>query len=206
MRQNLLDEFRTRFPANPFTETTSEASELFVFEQNTQNCQGKIIPITCLATTPPIGLCLKLQNKILNNKISHICIDGDFIPYGQPQYDPANTEIGHKRPDCLVFDDARLIFVELKLEQEELTFGKEDTKWKKIIEGAKQILAFVEFLKNENFDLGLFQSEKIGIICMRFEPNFSTISRGNAARNSEILKISQQIGFLVKPCQVFDFE
>jgi hypothetical protein len=30
---------------------------------------------------------------------------------------------------------------------------------------------------------------------MRFEPNFSNLTRGNTARNTEIFKVSQKIGF-----------
>lgn len=142
----------------------------------------------------PIVRHFKIINQNLN-KTAHICIDGDFITFGREKYNINSLSFSDGRPDSLVFNNKKVLFLELKVDQEDDTESKEDPKWKKFFEGARQILDFVIFLRDNGFEIESYNSDIYAVVCFRFEPNFSIISNGNTQRNNERFKISQKLGF-----------
>lgn len=198
MVDKFILDFKNKFNNHYFSEKILTNKDLFVFETSEINNDNKRIKYTKLSAEMPANRHFKINNNQINNPIAHICIDGDFIEYGNEKYDNLSEKFSQGRPDSIVFDNAKFLFLELKLEQEDLTWTKEDAKWKLFFEGAKQILDFVIFLKNNLFEISEYYSTIFAVVCMRFEPDFSTISRGNSARNTEIFKISQKLGFEIK--------
>jgi hypothetical protein len=206
MQDKIIRDLRSVFSEHSFTETTLPGTPLNIYETKGKDSEGYSIKFTVMTNAEPEERTFKITNLEEENKITHICIDGDFIPYGKEKYDENSTKRKDGRPDCIVFDDKTFLFVELKLEQEEISFGKEDTKWKRLFEGANQILDFVNFLRARGFEVENYYSQISAVICMRFEPNFSIKSRGNSARNGERVKISQKLGFEILAQNHFEFK
>lgn len=205
MREQFISNLRAVFSEHNFTETTLVDNLLFVYETAGIDFLGYAKIFTVMTTIAPEIRNFEIINTIAENQITHICIDRDFIPYGQQKYDVNNIARKDGRPDFVVFDDNNFLFVELKLNQEDATFNKEDTKWSKFFEGANQILDFVNFLRGNGFEIKDYCSKVCGIVAMRFEPNFSIKTRGNSARNSTIFKISQKLGFKIIAQNYFEF-
>lgn len=203
MQQKIILDLKTVFTDHSFTEITLNNKLLFVYETAGIDAAGFAKTFTVMTNVAIETRNFKIVNKAQENFITHICIDGDFIPFGQWKYDNNSSSEKDKRQDCIVFDDTTFLFVELKLNQEDATFGKEDTKWRKFFEGANQILCFVNFLRGNNFEVKNYYSKVHGIVCMRFEPNFSL--KGNTARNTEIFKVSQKLGFKIMAQNYFEF-
>ena len=206
MQDKIIRDLRSVFSDHSFTETTLTGTPLLIYETNGKNSEGYSIKFTVITHEESELRSFEIINREKGNKITHICIDGDFIPYGQEKYDSKNSKWKDGRPDCMVFDDNTFLFLELKLEQEDTTFGKENTKWNKFFEGANQILDFVNFQRTRGFDIQDYYSQINAIICMRFDPNFSIKSRGNSARNSERAKVSQKLGFEILAQNYFEFK
>jgi hypothetical protein len=205
MQDKIIRDLRSVFSDHSFTETTLTETPLHIYETNGIDESGYSIKFTVMTNAEPEERTFKITNLEEENKVTHICIDGDFIRYGQYKYDKNSPERTDRRPDCIVFDDKTFLFVELKLEQKEISFGKEDTKWKKLLEGANQILDFVNFLRAKGFNVADYYSQISAVICMRFEPNFSILSRGNSRRNGERLKLSNRLGFPILAQNYFEF-
>jgi hypothetical protein len=194
MHNRTIDDLKTLFPNNAFTETRSNSNQLFVYDVKKLDANGHKIGITIMSDTKlDDSRCFEIENSIIENEVAHICIDGDFITYGQHKYDGDSAKTKDGRPDCLIFDENRLLFVELKLDQEDATFDKEKTKWKKFFEGITQIEDFNRFLKRNGFDVKDIYSDVRAVISLRFEPIF----RPNSARNNEKLRRSIALGFPV---------
>ncbi len=190
MPNKFILDLKSVFSSHNFTETLLADSSLFVYE----DAQTKL---TEMSNVIPPFRHFKINNPKSNNLIGHICIDGDFIPYGQEKYNAKSSNFSEGRPDSIVFDKNIFLFLELKLEQEDATWEKEDTKWKKFFEGVNQILDFVTFLRDNNFEVNDYYNVIYAIICMRFEPNFS-ILKSNSQRNNLRFKISSKLGFEIK--------
>lgn len=197
-RENILVDLREKLPQHHFLETTKIESPQFIYEVNTCDSQGHSIKQTIMQ---PLFLEEKRGFEIKNDTqqpISHICIDGDFISYGQEKYDAKSEKQKDGRPDCIIFDNQYLLFIELKLDQEDESFDKEKSKWNRFFKGVNQIEDFVGYLRNNNIEIN--QTQK-AIVCMRFEPKFQS----NAARNREKLKRSEQLGFEILASNNFTF-
>jgi hypothetical protein len=205
MQDKIIRDLRSVFSDHSFTETTLTGTPLRIYETKGKDSAGHSIKFTVMTNAKPEERTFEITNLEEENKVTHICVDGDFIPYGKYKYDENSQVEKDGRPDCIVFDDSTFLFVELKLEQEDATFGKEDTKWKRLLEGANQILDFVNFLRAKGFNVADYYSQINAVICMRFEPNFSILSRGNSARNSVRVKISNELGFPVLAQNQFEF-
>jgi hypothetical protein len=194
----ILTNLKGTFLGNPFTEISFRHEFLFTYESVEINHAGSIIrKFTEMTNSLPSNRHFKSRNINIESQTIHICIDGDFIEYGQENYDPFSASFSQGRPDSLIFNDQTFLFLELKVEQEAATVSKEDPKWKKYFDGANQILDFVNFLRANNFEVNSLQYNIYGVVCFRFEPDFSIISNGNAQRNSQLLKISQKLGFML---------
>jgi len=182
-----------------FFETTLDNNNLYIYETEKTNVNNIVQKFTIMKNIIPTNQFFHIINKP-NNYITHICIDGDIIPYRQEKYNPNSLAHSDGRPDCMLFDNLKLFFVELKVEQLDSSFDKDKTKWRLFSKAMHQIVDFIEFLKIELNKIGKtifdFYPDNLikGIICMRFEPDLSTQKR-NAQRNSERLKLSNQIGF-----------
>jgi hypothetical protein len=194
--KTILD-LKSVFIQHPFVEARMASTELYVYEGSEINANGHKITTTQITDLLPLDRHFKIKNTIIDNVIAHICIDGDFVSYGQEKYDLSSSAFSDGRPDSIIFDSKTFLFLELKLNQEDISWGKEDTKWKNLLSGTKQILDFVTFLRNNGFEIKHNYSSIKAVICMRFEPDFSILTRGNAARNTEIFKISMKLGFEV---------
>lgn len=190
MQDVFIQNLRNHFKIYDFTENFSSEQYIYVQEIKGSDSNGYKIKYTVLTEQLPLERHFKIYNS-REEKIAHICIDGDFIPYGQYKYDNLSANLKDGRPESMIFNNDTLVFLELKVEQEEATFGKEDAKWKKFFEGVGQIADFVAFLRNHSFEVKDYFANIYAIVCMRFEPSF----RSNAKRNNEIFKRSKSLGF-----------
>jgi len=173
----------------------SSVQNLYVQEINTIDANNHKIKITELTEIEPNERHFKVSN-LNNTKIAHICIDGDFIPFGQEKYDSNSPKRKDGRPESLVFSEKMLLFLELKVEQEDATFGKEDdVKWTAFFKGLTQIEDFVSFLRSNSVEVKDYFQKVEAVICMRFEPRLIS----NARRNTELYKRSNAIGFRILP-------
>jgi hypothetical protein len=195
MQDKFILDLERNFKLHSFNVFYSFEQNLYVQETNTLDNNNHIIKITELSETEPA----KRHFKILNpdsTQIGHICIDGDFIPYGQAKYDLNSKKYSDGRPDSLVFSPNTLIFLELKVEQDDATFGKkDDVKWRAFFKGVTQIEDFVRFLNHNSFKVKDYFTSVEAVICMRFEPKFVS----NTSRNTELLKRAVAIGFRISP-------
>jgi hypothetical protein len=199
MRDLFIRDLRNTFISNSFTEDCSSSTNLFV-EEIRKIVDNHPIKCTSMSDVLPVDRHFKIFNTN-QDEIAHICIDGDFIPYGQHKYDVLSPTNKDRRPECMVFENTTLVFLELKVEQEDATFDKPDVKWDKFFEGVAQIQGFVNFLKNNSFDLKNYFKNIKAVVCMRFEPALNS----NAKRNSQKLKRSIEIGFEIIPHNHNDF-
>ncbi len=186
MLHRFIFDLKRDFSQYTFTESILKGQHLFIYD--TSN-------LTEMIDNEPATRHFKIMQSDPENEVVHICIDGDFIP----KHDSQSLAFFGIRPDCLVFDKNKFICLELKVEQEDATWEKEDSKWKKFFEGARQILAFIKYLRVNQFEVKNYYSTLYGIICMRFEPNFSINNKSNAQRNVQLFKISTELSFEIKP-------
>lgn len=195
MRDQFILDLKRHFSAHSFTEMCASATHLYVQEINKFDESDNFIRCTVLREAVPTERHFKVSNNY-QDEVAHICIDGDFITFGQSKYDEKSQSIKDGRPDSLVFDDNTLLFLELKVEQEDATFEKsEDVRWKAFFKGLTQIEDFVKFLRNNSFEVKSYFKTVKAVICMRFEPKLVS----NAKRNTELLKRSTALGFLIAP-------
>lgn len=202
MQNKIILDLKSVFSKHNFTETTLTLTPLYVFENRSLDELGHPISVTEFSSLEPSKRHFKILNPIENNAVSHICIDGHFIPFGQQKYDINSHSINDGRPDCVVFDDNTFLFVELKLEQLDISFDKEKSKWKRFFEGLNQIEDFVKFWRSNGFEIKDYYPQVYAIVCMRFEPVF----RRTSARNTEILKRSQKLKFKIIIQNYFEFD
>jgi hypothetical protein len=168
-----------------------QAKKLYIYETNGRDANGFKIKHTVLLDRLPVDNHFKISHNS-DTKLYHICIDGDFVPYGLEKYNRADTNKNSDgRPDSLLMNAQKVVIVELKVEQEEASFDKEDSKWKRFFKGVTQIEDFVLYLKQNNIRFEDYFSTVEAVVCMKFEPNFAS----NTARNTERLKRSMRIGF-----------
>jgi hypothetical protein len=195
MREQFILDLKRHFSGHSFTEMRASSTHLYVQEINKFDDLANFIRCTVLMETLPTERHFKVSNKN-QAEVAHICIDGDFITYGQSKYDEKSPKIKDGRPESLIFDNNSLLFLELKVEQEDATFEKEeDVRWKAFFKGLTQIEDFVKFLRNNSFEVSdYFQTVK-AVICLRFEPKLIS----NAKRNTELVKRSTALGFLISP-------
>ncbi len=196
---DLILNLKNVFSAHNFTETLLNDELLFVYEvSETNSTATEIKKYTEMSDIQPAIRHFKVKNTAFGTETAHICIDGDFVPFRQEKYNTLSASFSDGRPDSLVFNSQTFVFLELKVEQEDATETKEDPKWRKYFEGANQILDFVIFLRANNFDIKSYYSRIFAVVCFRFEPDFSIISKGNAQRNTQLFKISQKLGFALR--------
>jgi len=192
----IILDFKSVFSTNSFTATLYNDEFLFVYEVTEKDEWGKEIrKFTEMSNIQPTTRHFKVKNSDNMSQTAHICIDGDFINYRQEKYNNSSTSPSDGRPDSIVFNNQKFLFLELKVEQEEDTKTKEDPKWKLFFKGANQILDFVNFLRDYGVEIKSYLNDIYGVVCFRFEPNFSIRSNGNTQRNNQLLKISQKLGF-----------
>lgn len=193
---SIILDLKSVFRSHSFTETRLPDEFLFAHEVSEVNDLGKIIrKYTKITNIQPNNRHFKVKNTEIGTETVHICIDGDFIPYGKAKYNNLRPDVySEGRPDSLIFNNKTLVFLELKVDQEETTESKEDPKWKKFSEGANQILDFVNFLKDNGLEIKSYYSNVFAVVCFRFEPNFSLL-RGNSQRNGQRVKLREKLGF-----------
>lgn len=195
MQNKFILDLESTFSLHSFNSEYASVLNLYVKEINRLDRNNHKIKVTALSEIAPIQRHFKIHNPNYT-KIAHICIDGDFIPFGQEKYDHNSKKISDGRPDSLVFSENTLVFLELKVEQEEATFGKtDDVKWTAFFRGLTQIEDFVRFLRSNTFEVKDYFQKVEAVICMRFEPRIIS----NTRRNTELLKRATAIGFRVLP-------
>lgn len=195
MQDKFILDLKSTFCSHSFSTMYSIAQNLYVQETNTVDANSYKIKITKLSEIEPEERHFKVSNPN-NTQIAHICIDGDFIPFGQEKYDSNSPKRKDGRPESLIFNENILIFLELKVEQEDATFGKEDDiKWTAFFKGLTQIEDFVNFLRSNSVEVKDYFQKVEAVICMRFEPRLVS----NTRRNTELLKRATAIGFRILP-------
>jgi hypothetical protein len=175
----------------PLNVSIKQAKKLYIYETNGCDANGFKIKHTVLLDRLPVDNHFKISHNS-DTKLYHICIDGDFVPYGLEKYNLVDTNKNSDgRPDSLLMNAQKVVILELKVEQEEASFDKEDSKWKRFFKGVTQIEDFVLYLKQNNIRFEDYFTTVEAVVCMKFEPNFTS----NTARNTERLKRSMRIGF-----------
>lgn len=183
MREAFVEKITEVFTSRSFQETTLNDENLYVYDDDTQK--------VTIMTSSFVEKSFHIENSNIN-RVTHICIDGDFIPFGQYDYVGDNQERG--RNDFIAFNDGVLLFVELKLNVSEETTDK--GKWKNFSKGMKQLEDFIKYFM-ENFPVYSFYDENNvkAIVCMSFYPSFE--ARKNTQRNGEINKFYEETGIRI---------
>lgn len=153
MREAFIEKLKELSPGFDFTETLLDNDRLFVYDVTREDESGRRQSFTEMLDAPTGDRCFQIENPKLENIVAHVCIDGDLIPYGQENYDSANTEFSQGRPDFMIFDNDTFLVVEMKTEQEDLSFDKEKTLWKTFFKGIGQIIDFVKFLRRNGIEI-----------------------------------------------------
>jgi hypothetical protein len=137
MFNKIIADLKRIFEEHDFTETLMNSPELFVEDTPTTDENGHYIRYTMMTDLLPIVRHFKIKNTS-ENIIAHICIDGGFIKFGQKKYDHKSAKFADGRPDSIIFDQNNFIFLEIKVNQEDISWDKEDSKWKRFFEGANK--------------------------------------------------------------------
>ncbi|MEY4902964.1 MAG: hypothetical protein RLZZ292_779 [Bacteroidota bacterium] len=199
MNKKFLKALKKDFPAHAFSETTLSDKTLFVYEQEEKLEVGKNSFTVLSPNTTKDNFKINNINKL---PITHICIDGDFIPFAQQEYIVGDGQIGRKRNDCIVFSEKEILFVELKLN---VTTEEEKGKRAKLFEGMKQIKTFFLYLKEglaEEFSYFPVKNCH-AIVVMPSSPSFE--GKRNAQLNNELSKFKEATGLNITLSNKYSF-
>lgn len=191
---SFVETIRSIFDSNPYDVFTSEKEYLFVYDDSVSRRTYMQEDNTNLAKS--------MQIVNLNRyKVSHICIDGGLIKYGL--YDYVGDGLSHGRNDCMVYTDAELLLIELKMDVDEESMDK--TRWGRYSDAMHQISDFYLYLKKKMdekghpIDMYYTQSSIHPIVCMKNPPKLS------AQRNNEKEKFRIKTQLKIETSVVYQF-
>lgn len=198
MRNNFCSIIQTIYTSNPYTIDRLCSTLLYAYD-----C-GLSKRTFLVESDTNKDKSLKIKND-KRSEIVHICIDGGIIKHGLEDY--VGDGIPRGRCDCMIFNDNKLLLVELKMDVEPLT--KDKTLWKNFSHAMKQIKDFFLYLKaslqQEGKGINTFYSNDniIPIICMKYGPNIHP--RRNVQRNNEKEKFREETQLKIQSICEYEF-
>ena len=110
-------------------------------------------------------------------EIVHFCIDGGIIQYGKKCPDYVGDGKPHSRPDCMLFSDDKLIFVELKMNMQTTEDKGVFKNYKKAVEQLQDFICefFIPQYANHNDKIENYYSRGnyYSVICMKTSPRLA---------------------------------
>ncbi len=111
MSNNFISVLQETFEhSHTFTKTKLKDANVYVNEVEIADASNHKIKQTVFANTRPATNHFHIVNSEVNNEITHICIDGDYIVYGKEKYDLDSSKQADGRPDAVIFDKNRFLF------------------------------------------------------------------------------------------------
>ena len=175
MREAFSNAVSNRFTSHPFTVDRSCEAALYAYDSATDHRTY----LTDSDSQKDISL--EISN-VGETELMHICIDGGVIEYGLEDY--VGDGQPHGRCDCMIFNDAKLVFVEFKMNVETL---RDKRIWQICNDAMSQIEDFSGHLKNvfhqhgDEFSNYYDKGHASALVCIKTAPNM------NVRRNSQRL-------------------
>ena len=159
------------------TEMRGRDCEMYVFDEKFKNELGEDDGRTyMISNTTNKDKSLVIENNS-EKEIIHICIDGGIIRYGRRCPDYVGDGKPHGRPDCLIFSDNKLVFVELKMNMQSDEDKGVFKNYKKALEQLQDFLCnfFIPQYANHNDKIEnyYFKGNYYSIICMKIPPRLT---------------------------------
>ena len=183
MRNAFASSVRENLSIYRDTEIRGQDNMMYLFDEHFQNVFGIKDGRTYLTsddTNREKSLIVKNPKR---KEIVHICVDGGVIEFGKDDY--VGDGQPHGRPDCMIFSDDKLIFVELKTEMQT---NKDEKRWRRYSEALNQLQ---DFLCNYFYPKYAEHSDSLenyykrgnyfSVVCMKTAP---TISERNTQRQN----------------------
>jgi len=183
MRNAFASSVRENLSIYRDTEIRGQDNMMYLFDEHFQNVFGIKDGRTYLTsddTNREKSLIVKNPKR---KEIVHICVDGGVIEFGKDDY--VGDGQPHGRPDCMIFSDDKLIFVELKTEMQT---NKDEKRWRRYSEALNQLQ---DFLCNYFYPKYAEHSDSLenyykrgnyfSVVCMKAAP---TISERNTQRQN----------------------
>ena len=175
MREVFSSAVSSRFTSHPFTIDRGSDAVLYAYDSATDHR-------TYLTDSDAQkDISLEISNAS-GTELIHICVDGGVIEYGLEDY--VGDGQPHGRCDCMLFNDAKLVFVEFKMNVET---QKDKRLWQICSDAMEQIEDFSIHLKNvfrqhgDEFSNYYAKGSALALICIKTAPGMS------ARRNSQRL-------------------
>lgn len=175
MREAFANAVSSRFTSHPFTVDRRCEAVLYAYDSATDHRTY----LTDSDSQKDISLEISNVGEI---ELMHICIDGGMIEYGLEDY--VGDGQPHGRCDCMLFNDAKLMFVEFKMNVETL---KDKRIWQICNDAMGQIEDFSSHLKNvfhqydDEFSNYYAKGHASALVCIKTAPAM------NVRRNSQRL-------------------
>ena len=180
---------------------------LYVYDDKYQNEFGEGDGRTFLSSDDAnMNRALIIQNPS-KKEIVHICIDGGVIRYGKKCYDYVGDGKPHGRPDCMVFSDDKLLFVELKMDMQT---ESDKGRWARYSEAVGQLQ---DFLCNYFIPMYSVHNDKIenyykkgnyySVICMKSAPVL--VGKRNSQRQTrrELFRTTTNMDVVITTTETF---
>lgn len=180
---------------------------LYVYDEKYMNEMGEEDGRTFLSSDDANRNRALIIENSLKKEIVHICIDGGVIQYGKKCPDYVGDGKPHGRPDCMVFSDNKLLFVELKMNMQ--TTGDEG-RWKNYSKAMGQLQDFLcnYFIPmysahNDGIENYYKKGSYYSVICMKTAPEIAGKRNSQRQSRRESFRTATNMDVVVKTTESF---
>ncbi len=189
------------------TEMRDCNSLMYVYDEKYKNDVGEEDGRTFLSSDDANKNRALMIENTSKKEIVHICIDGGVIQYGKKCPDYVGDGKPHGRPDCMVFSDNKLLFIELKMNMETM---EDKGRWKKYSEAVGQLQDFLcnYFIPmysahNDGIENYYKKGSYYSVICMKTAPELSGKRNSQRQSRRESFRTATNMDVVVKTTESF---
>ena len=177
MRNAFASSVKSNLAIHRDTEMRCNNSKIYVYDEKYKNEYGEDDGRTHMTSDDTN----KERSLIIENdsekEIVHFCIDGGIIQYGKKCPDYVGDGKPHGRPDCMLFSNDKLLFVELKMNMQTGEDRGIFKNYKKAVEQLQDFLCnyFIPQYANRNDKIENYYSRGnyYSVICMKTPPRLA---------------------------------
>ena len=189
------------------TEMRNCNNVLYVYDEKHQNDFGEEDGRTFLSSDDGNkSRALFIENSS-EKEIVHICIDGGVIQYGKKCPDYIGDGKPHGRPDCMIFSNDKLLFVELKMD---MHTEKDKGRWNRYSEAVGQLQDFLcnyfipTYAKhNDKIENYYKKGSFYSIICMKTAPVLAGKRNSQRQSRRESFRTATNMDVVVTTTEIF---
>lgn len=189
------------------TEMRSRDCRMYVFDEKFKNEIGEDDGRTYLTsddTNTDRSLIIENNSK---KEIVHFCIDGGIIRFGRKCPDYVGDGKPHSRPDCMLFSDDKLIFVELKMNMQTEEDKGVYKNYRRAVDQLQDFLCnyFIPQYASHNDKIDNYYSKGsyYSVICMKTTPRLAGHRNTELQNKKEAFRIATNMDVVVKAIESF---